>query len=224
MDLIKKLGVSRRATKVFNNEKIDEDIVKYILECAQTAPSSIGLESTRYLVIRNEKTKSEISEYMFHNSEKVKMCSDLVLFITKTSEGLKSDWAKKEIKDLIERKFDEPNYDMVDVLHSYITEYKIMPANSDYTKDKEQSLTEWAARQAYTQLGYMMLAAEEKGVSSLPIEGYDPILLKKYLKDLGYISNDEFISVALLLGKKGDNPFQGKHTRRSFDKNTKIIK
>lgn len=204
---LKEIAIKRRATKSFLDKKIEKGTLDYILETSNYAPSSIGLESTRFVILRDTKEKY-VEEFSF-NGEKLKQSSDVVLFVTKTAKGMiSSNWARESIMETLTRKISKEMAEkQIDGYLKYLNG-NINAQNAHYVSDKEQSLTDWAAKQAYTQMGYMMLAAQEKGVDSLPVEGYSYKKLREKLIKNDVITDEEFVSVTLFLGyrnKKAEN-------------------
>lgn len=223
------LSKIRRATKSFISEKkIPREDLLYILEVANNAPSSIGLESTRFVVINSDEIKEQTKKEFTFNESKFMEASDIVLFVTKNEKALMGKWIIDQLKETLTSKLDSSDK-ALEIAPGYAlyVEKSLNSAKTEHSIDYNSAVVEWSAKQAYTQMGYMMLAAEEKGVQSLPVEGYDYVSLAKKLRKLNLIGKDEFVSVSLFLGyrnREAENGGQfGKLTRLSMDKKVKIV-
>jgi len=52
----------RHACKVFDDtKKISDEDIRYILDAGRRAPSSVGMEAWKFLVITNEELKAKLS-------------------------------------------------------------------------------------------------------------------------------------------------------------------
>jgi len=150
----------RYATKKFNEEKVSEDDLNYILEAGNMAATSYGLQPISFVVVSDHETKEKLLPHAY-NQMQVTSCSDLVVLCasTKIDEVMISEYMQR-IATTREMDVEKLN-DFKEVLIS------------DLTNRPQDVRTEWAKKQAYIALGSMMIAAGERKVDGCPMEGFD---------------------------------------------------
>lgn len=52
---------TRRSVRGFTNENVSDEVVGQILEAGRWAPSGLNNQAWRFIVVRNEETKAELS-------------------------------------------------------------------------------------------------------------------------------------------------------------------
>ena len=83
--------------------------------------------------------------------------------------------------------------------------------------DTPDGLHQWAARQAYIVLGFVMLAAAELGIDSCAIEGFSSDKVAAALESFKLINRDNDLPVVMLaLGYRADESTHPR-TRREMD-------
>ncbi len=214
------IAKERRAIKIYDDTKnIDKDTLEKIFKFTQTAPHSLGLELTRLISIDRESIYREdvINGLLGFNQDRARGASNIVLMITK-----KEDFVSLENEDFIKSRVEVVKYAVEASGTELIgTEIDIARpvAENDWANNGNNN-EEWLARQAYIQLGYLMLGAKTLGVDSTPVEGFGKelteILIEKELIEeneratlvvlLGYSSNDEG-------SKIGDKQFRREYSK-----------
>ncbi len=217
---LKEIASERRTAKQYNPMiDVSKEELKEIYSFAKTAPHSMGIELVRIISVdRASEYRKGISEHIDpFNQEKAFMASDLAIMITKKSEFF--DVNNEELKEIAIRgvKFsmeskgltynegDEKGFINSVVNHDH--------ANNG--KNKE----EWSARQAYIQLGYILLGAKTLGIETTAMEGFLPTL-NDYLKENQLIKDDERVTLIVALGhidNEIENPFIGNKQLRKND-------
>lgn len=167
MDIINALEW-RYATKRMNGEIVPQEKVAKILKAAYLAPSGIGLQPYKIIVISNQKLKEQILPIAM-NQPQVVESSHLLVFAA----------------------WDEYNDERIDKVFDHLNmERNMVHPTSDRQRNfaksyfKQKSLEEnfhHAAKQAHIALGLAIATAAIEGVDASPMEGFDATALDKFL-------------------------------------------
>ncbi|BDU67618.1 MAG: NAD(P)H-dependent oxidoreductase [Candidatus Tyloplasma litorale] len=221
------IAKKRRAIKIYDETKdISTDDLYKIFKFTNSSPSSMGIEAWRVLNIKRGNLKKEISNvFESYNIQRVDQASVISIFIVK-----KEEWFNPNNSILFERLKRKLN-----VIQPKIDENKIkeMVLNSlkhiqeTYVENNKIDATEWAKKQSYIAMGYMMLAAQSLNISTTPIEGFKEELLNEFLLNKNLIDENETTSVAVAMGysdSEKNEPIIGKEQIRiDVDDQFKII-
>lgn len=165
----------RYATKRFDrSKKLSENQLNILLEAANLAPSSYGLQPFKILVVENEILREKLMTVSNKQSQ-VTDASHLIIF------AVRNDISVADVDRYIDRIAEVRN-----VSASSLAEYKATMSASISSKTPE-ALIQWASRQVYISLGFLLAAAAVEKIDACPMEGfrkekYDEIL---GLKDQG---------------------------------------
>lgn len=166
MDLIEDLGW-RHACKEMNGKKVPREKIDRILEAINLAPTSLGLQAYKVLVIENKDLKEQIYKEACQQ-QPITGCSHLLVFAAFTQL---TDKYMDEYFSLIERKRN-PGKEWCDKYRKRI----------EFFRDKNgDNMENWLARQTYIALGIACVIAANERVDSVPIEGFDKEILNKIL-------------------------------------------
>ncbi len=157
----------RYACKGMNGVKVPQDKIDRILEAINLAPTSLGMQVFKVLVIENQELKQQIFDKSCEQ-QPITGCSHLLVFATGTQITEKY---LDNYFDLIERKRN-PGKEWLDKYRKKIESFR--------SKNFEH-LEEWLARQVYIALGFACVAAANERVDSVPIEGFDKGALNRIL-------------------------------------------
>jgi len=160
MELLEKLNW-RYATKAMNGEKVPQEKIDNILEAANLAPTSSGLQPFEIMVVTNAELKEKIKAVAWNQSV-VTDCSHLLVFAawdTYTEERI------NRMFDLVneERGFKNEGWE----------NYRQQLLNSYPKRDAETNF-QHASKQAYIAFSQALTAAAFEGVDATPMEGFDP--------------------------------------------------
>jgi len=159
MELLEKLKW-RYATKAMNGKKVSQDKIDNIIEAANLAPTSSGLQPFEIMVITNDEIKEKIKEVAWNQSV-VTECSHLFVFAawdTYTAERI--------------------NYmfDLTNEIRGFKNEgwenYRQQLLNSYPQKSAEENF-QHASKQAYIAFTAALTAAAFQKVDATPMEGFD---------------------------------------------------
>jgi nitroreductase / dihydropteridine reductase len=150
----------RYATKKMNGKAVPEDKLQYILEAAQLAPSSSGLQPYSILVVSNKELKEKMKPVAWEQSQ-LTDASHVLVF------AAWENYTEEKIKAVFDRTIQErglPETAMDDYRERLWGMYSQMP---------EEWHFHHAAKQAYIAFGLAIAAAAEQKVDATPMEGFD---------------------------------------------------
>ena len=159
----------RYATKKMNGQPVPQEKIDQILDAAQLAPTSSGLQPFKIIVITNPALKAKIQPIAFGQSQIVDG-SHLLVFAAwdnYTAERIDNVFAHTAA----ERGIPAATFD------DYVNRLKNLYLN----RSAEQNF-EHAARQAYISFGLAIAAAAELQVDATPMEGFDNAALDELLE------------------------------------------
>lgn len=170
----------RYASKQMNGKKVSPEKVEIILEAIRLAPTSMGLQPFKVIVIENQELKSAIFEKAAQGQPQIPNSSQLLVFACykKISSEILDEYVERIVTQ-------RPTLPLAKV-----TAYRQMIDKSLLNRPDEANFA-WAARQAYIALGFALTAAAVEQVDSVPIEGYNAAALDELLelddKNLGSV-------------------------------------
>ncbi|MFW5753791.1 MAG: NAD(P)H-dependent oxidoreductase [Marinilabiliaceae bacterium] len=194
----------RYATKSFDKtRKPGPEQLNRLLQAADLAPSSYGLQPFSLILVEDEKMKEKLSPAAYHQPQ-VTEAPYLFVFAAKT------DLSEKDVDEFVER-----------IVKTWGVE---RPEIADYenamkgsvNKRTPESRFNWAARQAYISLGFLLSAAAIEGLDACPMEGFSNEQFDKILglKEKGLSS----LAMMALGYRSPDDEFQHyKKVRKSLD-------
>lgn len=160
----------RHACKIFDEcRNIEESDFADILESARLSPSSMGMEPTRILVIRDKNLRYELKKACWDQVQ-VTSCSELVVLKTLLhAVHFQSNYAM-EVSFRRAKNEKERNLWM----NRYRNFLESMISNGI-------SVESWTSRQSYIVASSMMNMAAFLGIDSCPMEGFDRNMINKIL-------------------------------------------
>ncbi|EAJ3455920.1 NAD(P)H-dependent oxidoreductase [Campylobacter jejuni] len=197
----KELISKRRACKLFNDKKINEKDLHFILESGVLAPSSHGFEPWKFIAVQDEKRKEELSK-ICNQQKHVKDCAALIIIISRLDF---LDYFEEKL-----RKRDMSETEIQKRLHTYMPFLKSL--------NQEQKIS-YAREQAHIALASILYSANALNIASCTIGGFDKEKLDSYLSlDI----QKERSSLVVALGYCNDEKNPQKN-RFSFDEVVKFI-
>jgi len=159
----------RYATKKMNGQPVPQEKVDKILDAAQLAPTSSGLQPFKIIVITNPELKAKIRPIAMNQSQIVDG-SHLLVF------AAWDNYTAQRIDDVFAHTAAERGIP-VSTFDDYSNRLKTLYLN----RTPEQNF-EHAARQAYISFGLAIAAAAELKVDATPMEGFDNAALDELLE------------------------------------------
>ncbi len=170
----------RYATKKFApNKKIPVAALEQIIEAGRLAPSSYGLQPYHLVVIEDAALREKLKAASWNQSQITDSSHIVVIQSRKTVDA---EYISSYI-DLVSKTRGVPTDKLAD--------YKNMMVG---TIGQNPQAADWAKRQSYIVMGFMLLAAAELKIDSCPMEGIDG---GKYDEILG-TAQGPFQSVAVV--------------------------
>ncbi|ECL2319274.1 NAD(P)H-dependent oxidoreductase [Campylobacter jejuni] len=197
----KELISKRRACKLFNDKKINEKDLHFILESGVLAPSSHGFEPWKFIVMQDEKRKEELSK-ICNQQKHVKDCAALIIIISRLDF---LDYFEEKL-----RKRDMSETEIQKRLDAYMPFLKSL--------NQEQKIS-YAREQAHIALASILYSANALNIASCTIGGFDKEKLDSYLS-LNIQKERSSLVVALGYCNDEKNP---QKNRFSFDEVVKFI-
>ena len=205
-EIIKALN-KRYAVKTFNKtKKVSDEDLKTILESGRLAPSSLGIEPWKFIVVTNEDIRAKIRTASYDQT-KVTDASHIIIITYRTdSENL--------VSEIIERtaKIQNTNKETLAPLQQMLSGAMSRP---------EPGKTSWIKAQSYIALGMMIETASLLDIDNCPMEGFDSVKIDEILK-----LKEKNLSTATILaiGYRGDDVYATKpKVRRNYDEVVEII-
>ncbi len=159
----------RYATKKFDPaRKVPEDKLARILQAAQMAPTSSGLQPFEIIVITNDDLRAKLSAAAYGQSQ-ITEGSHLLVF------AAWDNYSDARIDAVVDQQVAERGMPREAVSGYYDTlkgMYLPRPAEVNF---------EHAARQAYIAFGLALAQAAEEEVDATPMEGFDPAQVDEIL-------------------------------------------
>lgn len=172
----KELISKRRACKLFNDKKINEKDLHFILESGVLAPSSHGFEPWKFVVLEQKEHNLKLST-LCYNQQNVASASHNIIFLARKDLQSKDEFAQKQV-----RRF------------SGSSEENFQKILEIYTHN--------AQLQCYLAMMQMSLAAMSLGIDSCMIGGFEKAKVDNFL-NLTYPFET---AVILSLGYKAHEP------------------
>ena len=168
--LLKQLNWRYAVKKFDPTLRLSESQWEVLEKALILTPSSYGFQPWQFWVIVNQDLKKKLRVASW-NQPQVEDCSHFVVFTTKRSVS------EEDVQNYL----------------TYVTQIRSLPPNfsKEYGKvltqklvhePTKESISEWAARQAYIVLGNLMTSAAMLGIDTCPMEGFEPEQYDQILK------------------------------------------
>lgn len=168
----------RHACKKFDDtKKIAQADMEYILEAGRLSPSSFGIEPWHFVVVDNDKIKTELRAACY-NQEQVTSCSHFVIVLYRKANNftLQSEYLRRTVARGLPNANDQTAIDTA--CQYFINFYEHGLANG-------LTVNHWSEMQDYLACANMLTAAAYRSIDSCAIGGfeYDKIvqILEKYM-------------------------------------------
>lgn len=164
MDILQILQ-SRSTAKHYSGRQIPRADFKRLLEALRLAPTSVNSQPTKFFIASSDEAKAKlIPTVAGFNAERIKGASDVIVFAI--PEGLSDEHFRRvSAKERADGRFAEEKFALAE-------DEKRRGFAASKSKTVEEALA-WEGKQAYIQLGFLLLAAAAMGIDATPIEGAD---------------------------------------------------
>lgn len=161
MKKIKEAYNWRYATKRFDaNRKLSNEQVETLLNAAQMAPSSFGLQPFEIMVVENDDLRKQLKEAAYGQPQLTEASHVMVFAANKTVDEALVDCFMQRIAKSRGQSMES------------LKDFRAMLLGSVSGKS-EQEKFQWAARQAYIALGFLLATAAIEGIDACPMEGFN---------------------------------------------------
>ena len=187
----------RYATKKFNpTRRISDEDWAALVEVGRLAPSSLGFEPWKMLLLNNEEMKQDLKSMAWGAVSMLDGASHFVIYLARKGVNYETPYIEKLMQEVRHRSYDPQS--------AYAHRIKSFQ-ESDFKLNDERSLFDWASKQTYIQMANMMNAAVLMGMDSCPIEGFDKAKVEAYLEEKGVLDTSEFgVSVMCAFGYRNE--------------------
>lgn len=177
--------LNRYSCRKFSGEKLDDKIVREIIDLARLSPSSCGLEPWIFLVISKDDELKNLGE-ICNNQPQVSNCSHAVIVMARNDLKVGCDYLDKCVK----RRANTPEkYE--NAMKYFDNKFKNLNADE---------VMNYASKQCYIATANLVNLAQSFDVKSCIIAGFDKDKLNQLIKNYKF---DENIAKNLLAnGKK----------------------
>jgi len=184
----------RYATKTFDESRvIDDDKLEVLYKAFNLTATSYGLQPIKLLVLKNKELQSKLVEHSM-DQEQIAQASHVLVFCIETQIDAEYiiDYFKR-IK-AIRNTSDE----ILEPFKEFLVD--------DFSNRPQDTIEDWAEKQAYLSMGNILTVCAVEGIDSCPMEGFDPDkydeilgLRQKGLKSvlllpIGYRANDDMFA------------------------------
>jgi nitroreductase len=150
-------AAKRRSIRAYGPEPIPQDDLDAIFDVTRLAPSAWNLQPWRFVVVDDPVRKARLADAAF-GQRQVSSAPAVIAVYTDMHEAL----------------------DGVDqVIHPDLTgdqrERQRRSIERAFADTSEEERNAWGARQGYIALGYLLLAAAERGYDTSPMLGFDQV-------------------------------------------------
>lgn len=160
MSLIEKLQ-KRSAIKNFDaTKKLTKVQLDQLLDAVRLAPSSLGLQAYRVLVVEDAEIREKLREAS-HGQAQLTQSSQVIIFAIE--KELDKDYGNYYL-DLIAK--------TRGIGREHLAGFEQMVQGTIASLTEEQKIN-WSTKQAYIALGVLLTAAAEMGIDACPMEGFD---------------------------------------------------
>ena len=187
----------RYATKKFDPaRRISDEDWAALVEVGRLAPSSLGFEPWKMLLLNNEEMKQDLKSMAWGAVSMLDGASHFVIYLARKGVNYETPYIEKLMQEVRHRSYDPES--------AYAHRIKSFQ-ESDFKLNDERSLFDWASKQTYIQMANMMNAAVLMGMDSCPIEGFDKDKVEAYLEAKGVLDTSEFgVSVMCAFGYRNE--------------------
>ncbi len=159
----------RYATKKFDpTKKLAKEQLHALLEALRLSASSFGLQPYSFIVVENPALRAELKEHSWNQSQVTDASHLIALCAKRTVDMAYVDTCLKEIADVRGLP--------MDALKGYRERI-----GGHLLGKKPEQIAEWAKRQTYIALGFLLSAAALMHIDACPMEGFDPEQIDRIL-------------------------------------------
>lgn len=185
---------NRHSIRHYVQEPIPRADLEEILRLTSLAPSAWNVQPWRFTVVTDPVKKAQL-QAAANNQKQVGHAPAVIVVVSDMEDVLANP-----------REFAHP--EMTEEQKDHL----VQTIQSTFGPQSVEQRGQWALAQTYISLGFLLLAAQEKGIDSSPMLGFDP----EKVKALFHLPDHVQIAALVALGK-GAEPGRPHH-RHSLDR------
>jgi nitroreductase len=171
----------RYAPKRMNGKEVSEDQIEAILKAAQYAPTSMGLQPFKMVLIKDNELREQILPIAYNQAQIIES-SHLLIFCAYTK------LTEQNIEDYIQNIMKIRSVSRESLAPFFNSMIKFVNNQSD------DQITHWSSNQTYIALGFALAEAALLGVDITPMEGFN----SKSLDKMFDFQKNNLTSIAIL--------------------------
>lgn len=188
----------RAAIKKFDSsKKVKDEDLNILIEAANLAATSGGLQPFKMVVVENKELQSQLVPYTYGQAQ-VKDASHVLVF------AIEAEFDTDLVDRYIDRAAEVRNTDKQNLV-GYADSMKAYISSMD-----ENTKYHWAKSQAFLSLGTVLSAAADLRIDSCPMEGFDA---SQYQELLGLKAHNLMPVVILPIGYRSDEDYHSKESK-----------
>lgn len=194
-EAFEKIVRSRRSVRIYDEEKVPEDIVKKCIDLALLAPNSSNLQPWEFYWIRNAEKKKELSKYCM-NQLAARTAPELIVCVARTDRW--RNISKQMIEELSKEKelsstasiyykrivpiaYTQGFFSLIGYLKKILFFLRGMLKVTPREPTSYADMRVWAHKSTALACENLMLAFRAYGYDSCPMEGHDSARVRKML-------------------------------------------
>lgn len=158
----------RKSVKLFDNSKLEDSVIKDLVEMCNLTPTSLGIQPVRVITVSSDEVKDLLSPHAY-NQPQIKSCSHLV--VLSIMSEIDEEYIDNYIKLISEAR---------GVSEESLSGFRKMISNW-FLRNLETDYLLWAKNQAYLTLGVLISQLAVKGIDACAMEGFLPVEFDKIL-------------------------------------------
>ena len=229
-----KVVQSRRSVRLYTDEAIPEEIMMKCLRIALLAPNSSNLQPWQFIWVRDQDKKSRLVEYCL-SQPAAKTARELVVAVARPDF-----W--KPVRDQMLQVIDKKDPEKVKAVRQYYEKIVPLAYNQGplgifglikrviiffrsisnpmpHGPVSRKDMLIWANKTTALACENFMLAMRANGFDTCPMEGMDPVRIKKLLD----LPSQADICMVISAGKRAPGGVYGNRIRFSEDQFIKIV-
>ncbi len=215
---------SRRSVRVYTDEPIPEDIMRECLRLALLAPNSSNLQSWQFFWVRNPEKKADLVRYCL-SQPAAATAQELIVAVARPDfwrmnrQRMLDIIAKKDpekvkaVKDYYQRivplAYNQGPLGLFGLAKKLIIAFRAISKPSPRGPASHADMRVWSHKTTALACENLMLALRANGFDSCPMEGIDPVRIRKMLG----LPRPAEVCMVISAGKRAPNGVYGSRIR-----------
>ena len=225
----KKVVESRRSVRVYNEEKVPEEVMKECLDMALLAPNSSNLQPWEFYWVRSEDKKKKLAKACMGQlaattAQELVVCvarmdkwkdrqKDMLKLFAESEEKTPKG-AIIYYKKIVPMAYTQGFMSLIGYLKKLVFFFRGLTKVTPREPTSYADMRVWAHKSTALACENLMLALRAAGYDSCPMEGHD----SKRVKHILNLSGKAEICMVISAGKRADNGVFGKRIRMPKEK------